>query len=90
MVNSSFVNKELYKPVAAAVRFEQVLKNTLPSGLHTVQSEFFTPIRFVLMGGMVHLYNTPRGKYARLLGKVLNIPPARFKTDKTNQGVENL
>ena len=42
------------------------------------------------MGGMVQRYNTRKGKPARLLCEVLNIPPARFKTGQTHKGVATM
>lgn len=79
--------KILYRPRPGRVVLFQVLENTSTSGIHTVNSDFFTSIGFIPMGGMARRYNTRKGKAARLLCEVLNIPPACFKTGKSHKGV---
>lgn len=82
--------KILYRPRLVRLVSFQVLNNTLHSGLHTVNSDFFTSIGFTPMGGMVRRYKTRKGKAARLLCKVINIPPACLITGKSNTGVRQM
>lgn len=82
--------KILYRPRVGRLVSFQVLQNTPASGLHTVNSDFFTSIGFTPMGGMVRLYKTRKGKVGRLLVEVLNIPPACVKTGKSQQGVRQM
>lgn len=78
------------KPLCLSLRFPlqcgQVLENTPTKRLHSVNSDFFTS-KVSPLGGIVQQYNTRKGKPARLLCEVFNIPPACLKTGKTHKGV---
>ena len=82
--------KILYRPRYGRLIFSQVLNNTPASGIHTVNSDFFTSIGFAPMGGMVRLYKTRKGKVERLLVEVINILPARLITGQSQQGVRQM
>jgi hypothetical protein len=72
-----------------ALQFGQVLENTSKRGFHSVIGDFFTSM-VSPMGGMWQQYNTRKGKPASLRFEVFNIPPARLKTGKAQNGVSTM
>lgn len=84
----SRIEKILYRARFGRLVSGQVLQNTPTKRQFTPSTViFFSSIGFTPMGGMVRLYKTRKGKAARLLCEVLNIPPACFKTGKSHKGV---